>query len=896
MDMDGKPIECPGPDQLVHLLDETAQLDQTVADHVDGCDECQAQLDKLMMPKGLKDYLDNASANQIPADPVDSIPGFRLKNEIGRGGMGVVYEAWDEKLDREVAIKLLSRTGSFEQDTRFERESKAAAQVKHPNVVPVFSFGRTSDHRPYLIMPLVKGISLRERLQDGPLDSATAARTVRQIAAGLEAAHGHGLVHRDVKSGNILLDGADGSAKLTDFGLVRTETDRTLTQQDLILGTPEYMSPEQATDPQTTDVRTDTYSLGIVLYECLTGSVPFRGGTLQVIELHRASEPVPPSRLNIAVQHDLETICLKAISKSPNRRYQTAQELGDDIQRFLDGKPITARRTSQLEKLQMWCSRNRALAISIALCVLALVAGTIGTSVMWFKSHQNATAANTLANDLQLNRDRLKDSVRKFQMQVFSDEALHWQMTEEFSTEMFNNVLDYLDEFAKFEHAHADPDGKVEFMIAANELTSDYLMVAQSALDVGSYEHAVVAARRAYERSNRLGASDLAQPDALFLMFESCRISFFAQLEQYEPSIELLPESRDAKRSEKHSEIQAIAVEASELADLGARLESDVRWKTATAISTLALARSGHSSVDADQIEAMVEDLGNEFLTMEDQTAKMVAATTMIRAKWWLASRAEPVRQVEILNSIDRIITSYRDAISVTRVEFSIADWYKATNHFRKARAYAQLPDLDKAIDEGKNAQDWFVHARSKRWSNRHWASDAIESNLWLCHWRMEQQDFQKAGKTLEDTLRELISLLKTDMANIALRKKIVALFVVNAGMSDKLGLHQAARREYFIAAQDCRALIVKYDQATRQWAFQLRLWLLSNVVKQLENAPDEAFYESFKGWEKPFADHCSGKFGLDTSRIESILDGSFKPDTPSGFQLHEILPRILAK
>ena len=373
-------------------------------------------------------------------------------------------------------------------------------------------------------MPLVKGRSLRKRLRDGPLESVEAATIVRQIASGLEAAHRAGLIHRDVKSSNILLDDYDRKAKLADFGLVRNDSDHTLTHQDIVCGTPEYMSPEQASDPSLTDVRADIYSLGIVLYECLVGHTPFRGKPLQIIEQHRLSDPVSPNRINASIARDLETICLKSISKHPAKRYQTANKLAADLQRFLDRKPIQARRSSWLERVQMFVYRNPALATSIGFFVISIVGGIAGTSAMWWQSARNAQKAQQYANTLEASRERLRDSVSRFQQRVISQEAAHWQMSPQFRQEMFGDVIEYLDEFALLEDAQSARADQSHF------LTRDYLAVAQAAADVGQPEQATLAADRALNRLRRNSAQASGGVEHWRLILQATKVLFEDQL------------------------------------------------------------------------------------------------------------------------------------------------------------------------------------------------------------------------------------------------------------------------------------------------------------------------------------------------------------------------------
>ena len=431
-----KKTECPSIAQLTVLIEGDTVKDPAVASHIGSCADCQAQLDLLTEPDHLKLYGKVARKRRPkqnllgpPQKPGDlgSLGEFSIESEIGVGGMGIVYRGRDERLSRPVAIKVLTCAATPTALARFERESQAASNLNHPNIVPVYSAGQSENGRPYLVMPLVECDSLKSSVVNGDMPFSKIAQHIRQIADALHIAHEAGLIHRDVKPANIILDDVEQQAKLLDFGLVRGVGDQTLTRTEMMCGTPEYMSPEQA-NAETAEARCDVYSLGITLYECLTGSVPFRGRPLDVLAQHRNLEPIAPSRMNKSVPQDLETICLKSIQKEPRSRYQSADEFANDLQRFIDHKPIHARPTSALEKSLRWANRNRALATSLSFLFISLLAGTIVSTALWLRSERNAALAESRNESLLASQKTLTDNQAKLWQTL--RKTYQWQTTD----------------------------------------------------------------------------------------------------------------------------------------------------------------------------------------------------------------------------------------------------------------------------------------------------------------------------------------------------------------------------------------------------------------------------------------------------------------------------------
>jgi serine/threonine protein kinase len=359
--------------------------------HINGCAACQAALDRLAHQVSVTR---NPGAGWVPkTEDLPRIPGLELERELGRGGMGVVYLATERNTDRAVAVKFPASgpLAAHRDRERWLKEAQAAARVRHPHIVSLYRAEEAGGWL-YLVLEYVAGGSLEEHL-NGPLPARVAATLLVPIAQALDKLHRAGISHLDLKPRNILVDAAPGTPldratlKLTDFGIARScdEPDPTGSRRGAAPGTLRYMAPEQVAGGRSAlGPATDIHAMGVILYELVTGRPPFLADSdVETMQQIQAREPIPPRRLDPKVPRDLETICLKCLEKTPDRRYATAAALAEDLRAFLDGRPISARAVSPIEKTWRWCLRWPAIASLIAVLILSLVSGFAGLFALW---------------------------------------------------------------------------------------------------------------------------------------------------------------------------------------------------------------------------------------------------------------------------------------------------------------------------------------------------------------------------------------------------------------------------------------------------------------------------------------------------------------------------------
>ncbi len=464
---------CPEKSALRRLLggDLRPEETATLEDHLTSCSDCRADLQRLCETTERPGPETTRAAGAetttmgelgrvfVPTEQTrPDVPGYVIERELGRGGMGVVYLARQVEANRRVAIKLVAPASAERPDDllRFRLEGESLARLHHPNVVQIYEVGSVGG-RPFFSMEYVPGGPLSACLHGPMRPAAAVAEMAEAFARAVHAAHQRGIVHRDLKPANILLTGEPwasgawpGAPKVADFGLAKQiESDSGLTRTGQIMGTPNYMAPEQARG-EDTSVSADIYALGAILYEMLSGRPPFQAGnTWETLRQTVNDPPVPPSKVRPGVPADLETIALKCLSKAPPDRYASADALAEDLRRYREGRPISAKPVGAWRRGAMWCRRHPVPASLSAALIGALVVGAVGVLYGLIQAREGLAAVRRAETRAVHNASLARGAVEDYLTRVSENRLIREPGLQELRKELPSAALAYYRDFAR---------------------------------------------------------------------------------------------------------------------------------------------------------------------------------------------------------------------------------------------------------------------------------------------------------------------------------------------------------------------------------------------------------------------------------------------------------------
>ena len=802
------------------------------------------------------------------------IPGFEIQKVVGRGACGVAFLAMDVVLNRPVAIKVLS--GTVDDRQQLLNEAETIASLKHPGIVSVLQVGEI-DGEPFLVMDYLDGGSLADRLRRAPLSVEKTVALSLRILEAVQHAHDHGIIHRDIKPGNILLDG-DGNPHVADFGLARKlDGQQTLHATGSVVGTPAYMSPEQARGERANE-QSDVYSIGAVLYEMLCGRPPFQAASpWEILNQLLTQDVLPIRQLNSAIPRDLETICATCLETETSRRYASAQQVHDELALFAAGKPIKSRPVSTFQRMQKWCRRNPGIAVMAALLLVSLSVGTIVSTVKMVESDRNAARAMEFADKLGASRIRMRESVERFQSRVFADETLCLHMNGTMRKELFDDVIAYLSEFEKLadkgEVASADDP-----IASSDSLTRQYLAVAEAALRVSNFEQSVEAATRAHRRMMALTTSDPTNGELWIQRSNAARILFLAK------SRPLIDSGADSSMSET---IGDFADEAIRTAKTATELEPDnvefeleyliARWEKLLPAASLQVGNAVDSHELIDSIGSIHDRLAILFERKERNLVTLRARLYQVRIGQFLLSQVVDDEEfAEQYKQYDGELTQLRENFRALSRPMSETQCMRAEMYLQKARRDWNNDRKDEAIDLAGRAEVFLRRAVEPNPNHRRWRKQLITGLVTLCEFRAANGDAESARESINQAILSSIHLLESDPRDFRTRQAVIRQLIRYAELSEAMSDSGGAYRGFKTASQDCR-LFMDAPQSMMDWAFQVSQWTL---MKAMESSPEDQRESELQGMQNV----CDGysKRGFDTTKFKEMIAGRGKVAKPT--------------
>ena len=488
-------IDCPSSETIdLYLKGDLSDPQMiTIEQHLCHCNNCVERLQKSQIQeiperfqnkyKLTSECISSDDSAEIFLDRLKSITPWKIPKSIekfqiirliSQGGNGEVYECVDHHLDRHVALKTIRpQMLSLQMMERFQNEAKIQARLSHENIVQVMDYGVSSNEMPYLVMELVEGGTLRDRIRKGKLAEREAAWIIEKCASAVAYAHNQGVLHRDLKPSNILIARARNeinnrhdrnsefqfTPKITDFGLAKVFADSNhITASGILVGTPIYMAPEQAKGGmRNLRVESDIYALGVILYECLTGKPPFESDQVStILRMIQEFQPVSPRSIVPELSRDMETICLKCLEKEPSRRYHNGQELAEDLRNLQLSEPIKARRLGILGKSYRWCERNQRLSLSILISLILLISLLVFVNISFL-------IQSNLIQHLNLEASNLINTQIKFQRE--------WDKTR---NEFYGRALSSRNVIHRLNQMNVDADSRIHLNTLRREIQAEF--------------------------------------------------------------------------------------------------------------------------------------------------------------------------------------------------------------------------------------------------------------------------------------------------------------------------------------------------------------------------------------------------------------------------------------